>query len=903
MKLFLSLGRKFAGNWRRGLGGLVLAAALCPTASALTTWTLASSNSLLTRSFAIDSNGALYTGTVSNGVLRSTDASNWTSINSGMTYTEVRALLADSTTVYAGGLSSTTAGGVSRYTFTANNWSTTSGLAIPVNKLARDNKGMLYAATNNGMYRSANGSTWSSINLSIPNGSVMLGLAVDSAGTVYACGSTGMIKSLDQGSSWGTVLAPFSAAGVQVVAVDSAKVVYVGHSTQGVYKSSDGGATWTAINTGLTPTNGSYASVNTLTFDRYGTAFIGTSAGAYVYVSGSWIAINTGFANSASQVVNALVFDSADNLYAATTAGVYKSTNASTAPPAVTTPNPFSFAAKTDVALSAVVESAAITVSGINSAAPISISGGEYAISGGSYTSSAGTVLNGQTVTVRVTSSSAFGTASSAVLTIGGVTGSFSATTMSFTPVTSVTQVFTSTDAAVTVSPTGIVTFSGATASPLVLTASAPNDALLQLPSVKIQATALNSTLSYEDKTPAKQGFAAADPAQLQIKQVVQQGATQPAMEVARGTVSVAATSSDARIPLRLPTATRGALLRTLGAAKVDINRDSARNTLAYVSEGKLALQIASGNGFSAAGEVNVYGGETVQIGNDGSLTQIRIGSLTGTQTQVGDRLSLTGVASTAKVTNLSGKLPRFNDKTLDSLVSEAIAKLYGVTAGASSYDSATGVLSVTINGVVRRYVVMGDVRIDTNAASNLFAATPANGAYELSYNGLIFSVASAVGYLNELTTAVTALDSAASLSLLNGGAIKATIKGVVYAVAPGNAVTAMAAASSIPGFETDSSGYPLFRDKTGAKQLLFPVLLDAASVQTIFAAADAGFAVNNDGNGTTTVTYLGKTYTVVPDYIVINAPPARANDLFWLDGGKVYVRYPDGTAQGVTVK
>jgi len=70
-----------------------------------------------------------------------------------------------------------------------------------------------------------------------------------------------------------------------------------------------------------------------------------------------------------------------------------------------TTPDAFTFTDQTGVALSTVIESAAITVSGINSAAAISVTGGEYSINGGAWTSAAGTVTNGQTVKVRHTSS------------------------------------------------------------------------------------------------------------------------------------------------------------------------------------------------------------------------------------------------------------------------------------------------------------------------------------------------------------------------------------------------------------------------------------------------------------------------------------------------------------------
>lgn len=94
-----------------------------------------------------------------------------------------------------------------------------------------------------------------------------------------------------------------------------------------------------------------------------------------------------------------------------------------------TTPDAFNFTAQTEVAVSTVVTSNAITVSGINSAAAISVSGGSYSVNGGAFTTSAGTVTNGNTVAVRLTTAATAGTTSTATLTIGGVNGAFSATT------------------------------------------------------------------------------------------------------------------------------------------------------------------------------------------------------------------------------------------------------------------------------------------------------------------------------------------------------------------------------------------------------------------------------------------------------------------------------------------
>lgn len=95
-----------------------------------------------------------------------------------------------------------------------------------------------------------------------------------------------------------------------------------------------------------------------------------------------------------------------------------------------TTPNAFSFTAQTGVALSTVITSNAISVTGINSPAPISITGGAYSINGGTYTSTAGTVTNGQSVTVQHTSSAINNTVTTTTLTIGGVSASFTSTTL-----------------------------------------------------------------------------------------------------------------------------------------------------------------------------------------------------------------------------------------------------------------------------------------------------------------------------------------------------------------------------------------------------------------------------------------------------------------------------------------
>ncbi|HTF95543.1 MAG TPA: hypothetical protein VL995_05400, partial [Cellvibrio sp.] len=94
-----------------------------------------------------------------------------------------------------------------------------------------------------------------------------------------------------------------------------------------------------------------------------------------------------------------------------------------------TTPDGFTYTASTNAATSAAVTSPTVTISGINTSTPVSISGGEYSINGGAFTSAAGTITNGQTLAVRITASDKTNTPKEATITVGGVSAKFTVTT------------------------------------------------------------------------------------------------------------------------------------------------------------------------------------------------------------------------------------------------------------------------------------------------------------------------------------------------------------------------------------------------------------------------------------------------------------------------------------------
>lgn len=95
-----------------------------------------------------------------------------------------------------------------------------------------------------------------------------------------------------------------------------------------------------------------------------------------------------------------------------------------------TTPDAFQFEDRAGVEPRSVITSDAITVSGLDAAARIEVSGGKYSVGCTSaFRGSGSTVTDGQTVCVRHTSAAGFDTATDTVLTIGGVADTFTSVT------------------------------------------------------------------------------------------------------------------------------------------------------------------------------------------------------------------------------------------------------------------------------------------------------------------------------------------------------------------------------------------------------------------------------------------------------------------------------------------
>ncbi|GEM_PF-5591295 len=122
-------------------------------------------------------------------------------------------------------------------------------LAI-INALAEDKDGNIYVGTPTGVFKSDNtGTNWSQF-LSTTSINSMF---VDKTNTIYV-GSTisgVMYKSADEGATWHDISAKNISHAIIGFVMDNKNNLYAATNGDGILKSGDAGANWTAINTGL----------------------------------------------------------------------------------------------------------------------------------------------------------------------------------------------------------------------------------------------------------------------------------------------------------------------------------------------------------------------------------------------------------------------------------------------------------------------------------------------------------------------------------------------------------------------------------------------------------------------------------------------------------------------------
>lgn len=165
-------------------------------------------------------------------------------------------------------------------------------------------------------------------------------LAVDPARTtvLYAAGpgTPNVVRTDVNGSGWTDASIPGAGATagyVYSLAVDptNSSILYAGLGgggvNKGVFKSTDGGITWTAMNSGLPGAPSSPPAVNSILADPIDPSLLhlGTAVGYFYSTNGgaTWTAANGGLPDANAQTINALTIAGGHNVIAATNGGLY----------------------------------------------------------------------------------------------------------------------------------------------------------------------------------------------------------------------------------------------------------------------------------------------------------------------------------------------------------------------------------------------------------------------------------------------------------------------------------------------------------------------------------------------------------------------------------------------------
>lgn len=192
--------------------------------------------------------------------------------------------------------------------------------------VAGDVRGSVYMSTDGAQH-------WTQRSAVPSQAKTILTLSFDTAGkTLYATTDAGIFATTNTAQSWsmvGTAHSGLPLDSYPTIAFDYQRstVIYAGSVRHGVFKSNDGGNTWSAMNTSL-PAN---IAINSLTLDSdEHQLWAATSVGVYRTDTGTiaWQAFNSGLpANVAAYVVQpAFISDGAQGLvFVGTNHGFYRS--------------------------------------------------------------------------------------------------------------------------------------------------------------------------------------------------------------------------------------------------------------------------------------------------------------------------------------------------------------------------------------------------------------------------------------------------------------------------------------------------------------------------------------------------------------------------------------------------
>lgn len=169
------------------------------------------------------------------------------------------------------------------------------------------------------------------------------------------------------------------------------------------------------------------------------------------------------------------------------------------------------------------------------------------------------------------------------------------------------------------------------------------------------------------------------------------------------------------------------------------------------------------------------------------------------------------------------------------------------------------------------------------------------DGRYQVVSNGSSLTIAPALRSLDQLV----ALLPSAQVVQGDNGVLTAYFGGVAYVVQPSIQVLSVPASGS-PRLLAGTDGYYHFIDAQGNEQILYPAFREPGVLRAALLQIDpvASLLLNLDGTATAQV--FGRSWTLIPDLVLVPVPDDRLGQAWWQESSARY-RYANSQFQPVS--
>ncbi len=604
-------------------------------------------------------------------------------------------------------------------------------------------------------------------------------------------------------------------------------------------------------------------------------------------------------------------------------------------------PLPFSFSSINNARTATVYETEPITINDINTTLTVATTSGSNstlkcaALIAGSTTwgafgvCSSVTVSNGDQLKLQLSSASSHSTTVSGEVVLAGVSASFSVTTysaeasapipipsnVSIAPLTSLTSSLRAPPSSLYISSNDVIVVPPLVSQTLTVLPTAAEKTAFSIQSGAFVSFALGgSRLSIE--------VTGQEAALLVLTKFnVDNYSNLQTLELAKGSIRVSQSSGTAPIiSLQLGTGTTPVQVAVMHAGSPAstfsalINDDTSVKIA--VTSGKVALRRASATSTVALTDSSsaVFQDEVADLSTAGAVSSIRIGSLDGNGTGVGDAMTFASTSSQSSDIDRKAKIPRLNASLARLGKTGTLLDMLFDTAGlrsnlANGGQTDQGIVPLLIDSVRYYFTPVGDVTVD-KLRSNGVRLTK-DGLFEITHSGVMArfrpSIFNTAGFATSLSSSI-----GATVKLNTAGALEVSKGGTTLLMMPELfAQTTSTGTTGVTYFDGDGVlGYA----ENGLVQRLLPTLYDINQFSSAFSSFADRVDLQDNLNGTYAASLIdvaddGKTeevissFTVVPAYQILSpvvVQNTHLNDPWWQgDDGLIYIKYSNGSAQG----